>query len=82
MNTFNPGVKLSAPRLSARNYDERLLDWLRLRAKGYRSITIGDLHGVSSAQVRAHSNLAMNADLAESGEPASRVLAAYRPVAL
>ena len=63
---------------SAREYDERLLEWLALRARGMRSITIGDAYGVSSAHVRAHTNLVINADLAESGEPAAIVLAAYR----
>ncbi len=64
----------------ARGYDERLIEWLRLRARGVSSGRIGYAYNVSAEQVRAHTNLVLNADLAESGEHRSRVLPAYRLV--
>lgn len=60
-----------------RHYDERLLNWLRLKTNGLSNATIAERHGVSMANVRANTNLVKNCDLAESGEDAHVVMAGY-----
>lgn len=62
---------------TTRHYDERLLNWLRLKTNGLSNITIAERFNVDPANVRANTNLVKNCDLAESGEDAAHVLAGY-----
>lgn len=66
------------PTLTTRYDDERHLKWLKLRCGGLKTADIGERFGVPETQVRVACNRIRNADLEESGEPAGRVLAAYK----
>lgn len=65
---------MRAPRSS----DETLLSWVALRSGGMTCKAIADLHaGVTEGTVRVSTYSIRQADIQESGEPASRVASAY-----
>ena len=57
--------------------DEVLLQMLALRCAGQSSRDVADRLGVRPEAVRVATNRVLEADLLESGEPASKVLAWY-----
>lgn len=65
---------MRAPRSS----DELPLSWVALRSGGMTCKAIADMHaGVTEGAVRVSTYSMRQADIQESGEPASRVIAAY-----
>ncbi|MBC7156227.1 MAG: hypothetical protein H5U20_07665 [Rhodobacteraceae bacterium] len=64
--------------------DEQVLEWLALAAAGHGWKAIGDRCGASGPHVMVTCRRVRDADLAESGEAADAVRAAYpvaRPIA-
>lgn len=62
---------------AARAKDERDLEIVALRSRGFSSAQIAERLGVAASFVRAMSNSIRSADIAASGEPAEAVAAAY-----
>lgn len=61
------------PREASRHDDEMLLDWIKLRAGGQKSVRIGETYGVSGQRVSTATVRVMQADMAESGEDVTGV---------
>jgi len=64
-------------RTASRREDERALHMLALRRDGVSTGVLGRLFGMTGSAVRVATNRIRAADLAESGEPAEVVRAAY-----
>jgi hypothetical protein len=64
-------------RIASRREDARALFMIATRCDGMSSGVIGRLLGMSDSAVRVITNRVRAADLAESGEPAEVVRAAY-----
>jgi hypothetical protein len=57
--------------------DERILQWLRLRVRGFSPVQIGRHMGVNPGQVIMATKRIRDADIRESGEAEAAVRAAY-----